>query len=68
MSLEDVARLPRRLPGTHFTCFTGTKVQILMQKALLGTKPCRGDGGCGGAYAAGAWHCLFALLQGLVVV
>ncbi len=24
-----------RFLGTHFTCFTGTKVQILTQKALL---------------------------------
>ena len=30
----EINRL-RRL-GTHFTCFTGTKVQILTQKALLG--------------------------------
>jgi hypothetical protein len=24
-----------RAKGTHFTCFTGTKVQILTQQALL---------------------------------
>jgi hypothetical protein len=24
-----------RILGTHFTCFTGTKVQILTQKVLL---------------------------------
>ena len=28
-------RILRRLLGTEFTCFTGTKVQILTQKALL---------------------------------
>jgi hypothetical protein len=44
MSLEDVARLPRRLPGTHFTCFTGTKVQILTPTAA----PSRIGGRCGG--------------------
>ena len=27
--------------GTQFTCFTGTKVQILTQKALLGGVPAK---------------------------
>jgi hypothetical protein len=44
MSLEDVARLPRRLPGTHFTCLTSTKVQILTPAAA----PSRIGGRCGG--------------------
>ena len=32
----DVQRFKALVLGTHFTCFTGTKVQILTQKALLG--------------------------------
>ena len=31
----------REILGTHFTCFTGTKVLILTQKSLLGVI-CRG--------------------------
>jgi len=31
---DELSRLTR-LQGTQFTCFTGTKVQILTQKALL---------------------------------
>jgi len=38
LSLKDVflARLRKTLPGTQFTCFTSTKVQILTPEELLG--------------------------------
>ena len=33
--LSLAANVLHELPGTHFTCFTGTKVQILTHKALV---------------------------------
>jgi Leucine-rich repeat (LRR) protein len=34
--LSLAANVLQELPGTHFTCFTGTKVQILTHKTLPG--------------------------------
>jgi hypothetical protein len=36
--ISDVGGAAKWDPGTQFTCFTGTKVQLLTQKALLGAQ------------------------------
>jgi hypothetical protein len=43
-----------RLLGTHFTCFTDTKAQILTQKALLAYHP--------RAFAQSNWYMLDCVL------
>ncbi len=50
--VAHVRHLKARL-GTHFTCFTGTNVQILTQTALLGF-PSRGAGGGHAGHAGSA--------------
>ena len=43
---------PRCSQGTHFTCFTGARVQLLAQKALLAACV----GAAGALYADSCWH------------
>ena len=38
---QESLRLGGEVLGTHFTCCTSTKVQILTQEALLGGRQCR---------------------------